>query len=120
MPRLPTMRVIGSHAMSTMRPASGLMGSRVAAIALPPARLVARVEMRALVPPLGFLVDGLVGDAAQPPHGAAVDADQVRADPAAGRRVHERHKFVGKARNRAADADAADVRAPADSGHPAA
>src|SRR3954447_26017676 len=120
MPRLPTMRVIGSHAMSTMRPASGLTGSRVAAMSVPPARVVARGQLRLVVPPLGLLVDGLVGDRAQTPDGLAVDVDQVRGHAAAGRGVHERHELVREAGHRAADADAAHVRAAADARHPPA
>ena len=45
----------------------------------------------------------------------AVD-DRLRA----GRLVHERHELVGEAGHGAADADAADVGAAADAGHPAA
>src|SRR3954454_21154205 len=119
MPRLPTMRVIGSHAMSTMRPASGLTGSRVAAMSVPPARVVARGQLRLVVPPLGLLVDGLVGDRAQTPDGLAVDVDEVGGHAAAGRGVHERHELVREAGHRAADADAADVRAAAHAVDPA-
>src|SRR3954470_7824726 len=119
MPRLPTMRVIGSHAMSTMRPASGLTGSRVAAMSVPPAWVVACRQLRLVVPPLRFLVDGRVGHRAQAPHRLAVEADHARGHAAAGWRVHERHELVREAGHRAADADAAHVRASADAGHPA-
>src|ERR1700682_6164653 len=37
-----------------------------------------------------------------------------------GRLIHEGHELVGEARHRASDADAADVGATADTGHPAA
>src|SRR3954469_10947496 len=103
MPRLPTMRVIGSHAMSTMRPASGLTGSRVAAMSVPPARVVAGGQLSLVVPPLRLLVDGRVRDPAQLADERAVDADQVRAHAAAGRGVHERHELVREAGHRAAD-----------------
>src|SRR3954468_12368034 len=120
MPRLPTMRVIGSHAMSTMRPASGLTGSRVAAMSVPPARVVARGQLRLVVPPLGLLVDGLVGDRAQAPDRLAVDVDRVRGHAAAGRGVPERHEFRWDAWTWSAEPDAARVGPPADARHPAA
>src|SRR3954447_25024581 len=125
MPRLPTMRVIGSHDMSTTLPASGLISSRVA-IPLPPsrltgpARLVAGGQLVAVVPPLGFLVDRLVRDPAQLAHHRAVYAGHGRGHAAAWRRIHERHELVREARHRAADAYAAHVRAAADASHPAA
>src|SRR3954470_23041683 len=121
MPRLPTILVIGSQDMSTTLPASGVTRSRVAMARLlvPPPGLVARGELVVVVPPLRFLVHRLVGDAAELAHGLAVDPDEVRGDPAAGRRVHERHELVGEAGHRAPDADAAHVRAAPDAGHPA-
>src|SRR4051794_8760151 len=116
------MRVIGSHAMSTSWPASGLTDSRTAMrdqlLSVAPTRLVAGGELVAVVPPLGLLVHRLVGHAAQPPDELAVARGQCRRDAAAGRRVHERHELVGEAGHRAADADAAHVRAAADAGLP--
>ena len=50
----------------------------------------------------------------------AVGHDGLRRQQRARRLIHERHELVGKARHRAADADAADVRAAADARHPAA
>src|SRR4051794_16658651 len=123
MPRLPTIRVIGSQAMSTSLPASGLISSRVAmlsALLVAPPRGVAGGELVAVVPPLRLLVDRPVRDAPQLADGRPVDAGDERRDAAARRLVHERHELVGEARHRAADADPADVRAPADAGHPAA
>src|SRR3954447_7464439 len=123
MPRLPTIRVIGSQAMSTSLPASGLISSRVAmlsALLVAPARGVAGGELVAVVPPLRLLVDRLVRDAPQLADRRAVHAGDQRRHRAARRLVHERHELVGEARHRAADADAADVRAAADPGHPAA
>src|SRR4051812_36852349 len=123
MPRLPTIRVIGSQAMSTSLPASGLISSRVAmlsALLVAPPRGVAGGELVAVVPPLRLLVDRPVRDAAQAAHRRAVDAGDEGRDRAARRLVHERHELVGEARHRAADADAADVRAAADAVHPAA
>src|SRR4051794_15897045 len=123
MPRLPTIRVIGSQAMSTSLPASGLISSRVAmlsALLVAPPRGVAGGELVAVVPPLRLLVDRLVRDAPQAADRRAVHAGDERRDAAARRLVHERHELVGEARHRAADADAADVRAAADARHPAA
>src|SRR6185295_235093 len=117
MPRLPTIRVIGSHAISTSPLASLVL---VVAIGLPPLTLVAGRELRAGCPPLRFLVDGLGGDAPQPADRAAVDAARHRRDARAGRFVHERHELVGEAGHRAPDADAADVRTPTDAVDPAA
>src|SRR5579884_2298389 len=122
MPRLPTIRVIGSHAMSTSLPASGLILSRVAAISasplVAPAGLVAGGELRPVVAPAGLLVHLLVGDAAQLADHRAVQAGERGRDAAPRRSVHERHELVREARHRAPDADPAHVRAAADPGHP--
>src|SRR5215218_10754092 len=122
MPRLPTMRVIGSQAMSTIWPASGLILSRVAIAisSVAPPGLVAGGQLVAVVAPLRLLVDGRVRHRAQPPDHLPVGGAERGRDHAAGRRVHERHELVREAGHRAADADAADVRAAADPGHPAA
>src|SRR3954467_896478 len=123
MPRLPTIRVIGSQDMSTTLPASGVTRSRVAMAALlsvAPAGLVAGGQLGLVVAPLRLLVHRAVGDRAQLADHRAIAAGDRRRQPAAGRRVHERHELVGEAGHRAADADAAHVRAAADAGHPAA
>src|SRR3954452_1221144 len=122
MPRLPTIRVIGSQDMSTSLPASGFISWRVAisSLLVAPPGGVAGGELVAVVPPLRLLVDRAVRDAAQLADGRAVDAGDERRDRAARRLVHERHELVGEARHRAADADAAHVRAAADARHPAA
>src|ERR1700737_4452123 len=62
MPRLPTMRVIGSHAISTMPLASFVF----VGMALPPLALEAGHELVPRNSPLRFVVEGLGGDAAQP------------------------------------------------------
>src|SRR3954451_5269746 len=108
MPRLPTMRVIGSHDMSTTWPASGSMRSRTAmsdllALVAPP-RAVARGELATVPAPLGLLVHGLVGDPAQLADDRSVDPAHRRGHAAAGRCVHEGHELVGEAGHRAADA----------------
>src|SRR5689334_19794669 len=119
MPRLPTIRVIGSQAMSTILPASGWTSSRRAIGALlsvAPAGLVAGGQAVLGVPPLRLLVHRAVGDPAQAADQLAVARGQRGGQAAAGRRVHERHELVGEAGHRAADADAADVGAAADPG----
>src|SRR3954454_5785238 len=123
MPRLPTIRVIGSHDMSTILPASGVTFSRTAMfprLLVAPAGAVAGGELVAVVAPARLLVDGLVRDAAQLADHRPVALDESRRDAAAGGRVHERHELVGEAGHRAADADAADVGAATDAGHPPA
>src|SRR4051794_7675246 len=124
MPRLPTIRVIGSHAMSTSSlpwvPRSRLFCVAVmtspSIVALAGARGVwargrwvlspgpggAGGEFRAGPPPLGLAVERVRRDLAQPAHRGPVEADRVRGQLAAGRLVHERHELVGEARHRAA------------------
>src|SRR3954467_6634032 len=114
MPRLPTMRVIGSHdisrtSLSSVSVCAGASWILVIA-GSSPVLLVAGREL-ALVAPLGFLLDGLHRDATQPANDRAVAPDRRGGDLAARGFVHERHELVGEARFGAADADAADVRA---------
>src|SRR3954462_5342635 len=122
MPRLPTIRVIGSQAISTRFPDGVLPVGRasVAVMAGSPGPLRAGDELGSWSPPLGFLVDGPRGDGPQLPDGRAVHAGHLGRERGAGRLVHERHELVREAGHRAADADAADVRAPADAVDPAA
>src|SRR3954452_9406929 len=99
MPRFPTIRVIGSHDMSTMLPASGLISSRTAIVfssLRAVARLVAGRELTLVVPPFRFLVGGLVREAAQLADHWAVDAGHQRRCARARRLVHERHELVGE------------------------
>src|SRR3978361_33231 len=124
MPRLPTMRVIGSHAISTRSvfwPV--LCFGAVAVMARPLSErggLVAVLELTPLPPPLRFLVDGLGRDVAQFADDHPVGTARGAGDLAAGRGVHERHELVREAGHRAADADAADVGAAPDTVDPAA
>src|SRR5689334_14485314 len=132
MPRLPTIRVIGSQAISTSwrPPWDDVRASCVAVIAQPsfslvlgerlPGTLRAGDQRWALPPPLGLAVERVRGDGAQPAHRRAVDGHRVGRQLAARRLVHERHELVREAGHRAADADAADVRAAADAVEPAA
>src|SRR5690349_11427140 len=115
MPRLPTIRVIGSQAIST----SSVFTAVMAYLSSPgPGR--AGGELLARPAPARLLVEGLGGDVAQPLDGPAVRADHLGGQLAAGRLVHERHELVREARHGAADADATDVRAAAHPVDPAA
>src|ERR1700689_1627327 len=133
MPRLPTIRVIGSHAISTSWPGSRFAwdGSgmivvievcsltiRLRSCALPGAAC-ARREFVALVSPARFLVERVFGDTAQVADHRAVQARCGGGYLAARRLVHERHEFVREPRHGASDADSADVRAAADAVDPA-
>src|SRR3954462_6487819 len=114
---------MGSQLTPTILPASGVTFSRTAMfprLLVAPAGAVAGGELVAVVAPARLLVDGLVRDAAQLADHRPVALDESRRDAAARGRVHERHELVGEAGHRAADADAADVRAAPDAGHPAA
>src|SRR5579863_8200588 len=70
--------------------------------------------------PLRFFVDSFVGEGAQRLDRLPVDPDRCRRDFCTGRLIHERHELVRESRHGAADADAADVRASPDAGHPPA
>src|SRR4029079_9180014 len=124
MPRLPTMRVIGSQAISTswvfsvsvcrdwVAVISGLL-TRAAGSAFSPAPLVAGLQLTALDPPAGLGVDRLERDAPQLADDLPVRAAGRAGDLAAGRGVHERHELVRETAHRASDAAPADVRAAA-------
>src|SRR4051812_10696923 len=97
MPRLPTMRVIGSHAMSTSSvawpPVSGRFS--VAVMSFPsPGPGGAAGQFSAGPTPLGLPVERVRGDAAQAADHLAVGADGAGREPAAGRLIHERQEFV--------------------------
>src|SRR6185312_7780706 len=118
MPRLPTMRVIGSQYISTSLPPAVV--EDVAMESSSPARVVTGGQRGAAMPPLGLFVDRVQRHRAQLTDERSVDTDGARRDLGARRLVHERHEHVGEAGHGAADADAADVGAAADAGHPAA
>src|SRR6476661_10899321 len=123
MPRLPTIRVTGSQAISTTSvfDVEVFRGSVMVIVVLPsPGLLVAGLELAALGPPARFLVQRLGGDAPKPLDGPAVDRAAPSRELRARRLVHERHELVREARHRAPDADAAHVRAAADPVDPAA
>src|SRR5277367_4122809 len=95
MPRLPTIRVIGSHAIST-RPFSSSVNF-LTAIALPPDLLVAGGQVAAWCAPLRFVVQRVCGYFAESPHGIAVQAAGHGRDAGPGGFVHERHELVREA-----------------------
>src|SRR6476620_4615954 len=118
MPRLPTIRVIGSHAISTTSPdcfAVVVMSVRPPS----PGLGVAGLQHVPRGAPLRLLVDRAHRDAAQPADDRAVHRAGAGRDLAAGRLVHERHELVREARHGARDADAADVGTAADAVDPA-
>src|SRR5215472_18403260 len=117
MPRLPTIRVMGSQAISVSWP---VVSPSVVVIARSPCLLVAGEKFAALRPPLGFLVRGAAGEAAEGTDGGAVHLACRGGHPRAWRLVHERHELVREAGHCARDADAADVGAAADAIDPAA
>src|SRR5215510_6915389 len=127
MPRLPTIRVIGSQAIST-RPVSSAV---VMALPIPlpggaghrprsPGLLEAGQELVSPLAPLRLLVGGLRGEAAKGADHGAVHHAGRRGDLRSRRLVHERHELVREARHGAGDADAAHVRAAAHAVDPAA
>src|SRR5438105_1518548 len=116
MPRLPTIRVIGSQFISTsLRASAGRSARGVVMVdmgvtpsgrvrldapySIVPIRrwMVSGGQLAAAVPPLRFLVAGVVRDRPQAADHPAVDADQARRQEGAGRLVHEGHELVGEA-----------------------
>src|ERR1700727_1329923 len=120
MPRLPTIRVIGSQAISVswlLSVPAGVSFSTVVIVS--PCLLVAGAQFRALGAPLRFLIHRAGGEAAQAPDHRAVHAAGRGGHGRARRLVHERHELVREAWHRAGDADTAHVRAAADTVAPA-
>ena len=153
MPRLPTIRVMGSHAISTSWPGSRFTwdGSGMIVVIESCSLYLDALRCRAFgamdtaagraragetrtyqvrVAPVSSFVPGWrhfgslstvrTGDVAQAADHRSVQARRGGRDLAAGRLVHERHELVREAGHRAADADAADVRAAADAVDPSA
>src|SRR5919112_2419624 len=118
MPRLPTMRVIGSQAIST-RPSPVPARSVVVIVPPLPVGTVAGGQLSAGLAPLRLLVHRLGGDVTQGADDRAVHAAGRGRHLAAGRLVHERHELVREPGHGAADADAAHIRAAADAVEPA-
>src|SRR5580704_10007190 len=142
MPRLPTMRVIGSQFISTrfpFFPETSLVGAVIVLIrsllfllgglsgifcsvraSSVRSGMVSGRQFSARMTPLRFLVDGRLRNRSKRANGPAISAYGCAGKFPSGRFVHERHELVGKARHGAADADAAHVGAASDSRHPAA
>src|SRR3954465_781753 len=119
MPRLPTIRVIGSHDISTSllfwAGASRLGSVTVAKVsllflarAIVGRGMVAGGKLVAAVAPLRLLVGRLVGHRPQVADDTAVNVDEGGGHDRAGRLVHEGHELVGEAGHGTSDADAAD------------
>src|SRR5689334_6933445 len=105
MPRLPTIRVIGSQAISMRSACLAWVASfSVAVIVRSPRLLVAGAELGALGAPGRLLVGRALGEAAQRADDGAVHTAGGAGHAGTGRLVHERHELVGKARHRAGDA----------------
>src|SRR5580658_9719414 len=121
MPRLPTIRVIGSQVISVSSASPGSVdgGYSSEVIVCSPRLLVAGAEFGALDAPLRLLVHGLGGEAPEAADDRAVHAAGGRRYRRARRLVHERHELVREAGHRAGDADAAHVRAAAHAVDPA-
>src|SRR5690348_1403030 len=104
MPRLPTIRVIGSQFISTtpgestavivLPPDSG--AGRAGSLRRPmsPGLLVSGQQLIALDPPLGLRVRGLRGEVAQGPDDRPVQAAGGGGDPRARWPAHPRHELV--------------------------
>src|ERR1700733_13287559 len=75
-------------------------------------------QFRTSMPPLGFLVNRVVGKRPQRSNRTAVNANGIRGYFSARRFIHERHEFVGETGHGAADANATHVGAATDSRHP--
>src|ERR1700733_4492720 len=127
MPRLPTIRVMGSQFISTrLRFFCGTSDkvSGYVAIAIFLSLVcrwaIASGEFGPAVPPSRLFVQGGVGEAAHGPNKVAIGANDICRELCSGRLVHERHELIRKPRHGAANADAAHIRAAANAAHPAA
>src|ERR1022692_3697664 len=102
MPRLPTIRVMGSQAISVSWLLSEVAGTSFSTVVIvSPRLLVAGAEFRALGAPLRFLVRRAGGEAAEAADDRAVHAAGGRRHRGAWRLIHERHEFVRESRHRA-------------------
>src|SRR4249919_3310514 len=127
MPKLPTIRVMGSQATSTRPSAFSLSLLGLAMVVVMGACLLAVLGLRCLpgasrargelgtrLTPLGFLVDRVLSHRTEATQGRTPGTDHGRGELAARGLVHERHELVRKAWHCAADADTAHVRATSD------
>src|SRR6476661_9383712 len=72
------------------------------------------------MPPLWFFIGSILGYGAQRANRSTIRASRGSRYSCARRFIHEGHELVGESRHGAADANAPDIGASADSGHPAA
>src|ERR1700727_3974536 len=106
MPRLPTILVIGSQAISTMPVSSAVVMCSYLSLSpgsWSPGLLEARQELVPLLAPLGLFVGRLRRKAAQRADDGAVHAAGRRRNPGAWRLVHEGHELVGESPHCARD-----------------
>src|SRR6266436_3411980 len=119
MPRLPTIRVTGSHTISTTSPlaipSASLRCSRDGrmVVELCPGFLGAGQQLGTRLAPRRLGVGGLHREAAEATDDGPVRPRSGGRDLGARGLVHEGHELVREAWHRAADADAADVGASA-------
>src|SRR5438105_15239736 len=108
MPRLPTMRVIGSQFISTslrsLRGAEGIASAMTLSLSSL-LGLVTAFQPRSRVPPSRLLVQPALRDAAEPGDGLAGDMHRVRGEARSGRLAQERRELRGEPGQRAADTD---------------
>src|ERR1700741_2192685 len=123
MPRLPTMRVIGSHAISTRSvlapPVVSVDALSAVVVMRSPRLLVAGGQVGAALAPLRLLVERLGCVPAEGTNDGAVHAAGGCGDAGARRLVHERHELVREAGHRAGDSDATGGRTTAHTVAPA-
>src|SRR6266566_8435169 len=136
MPRLPTMRVIGSHDISTSCDGGVGLSSRLTCVAImlsplfgllyvdvvslpSPSWLVTRGQLSTGMSPGRFLVERVIRQLAETPQGSAPDAHDSRREFRPGRLIHKWHEFVGKSRHGTANADATHIGTASDTIHPA-
>src|SRR3954452_15556520 len=130
MPRLPTIRVIGSHDISTTFRLGDLV-SRLGVVTVAMVYLLLVVgsvvgrgdipggELAAAMPTPRLLVRRLVRHRAEAADDLAVERDEGGGHDGAGGFVHDGHELVGEAGHGPGNADAAAVWAAADARHPA-
>src|SRR5277367_3110273 len=126
-PKLPTIRVIGSQFISTRLRffwgTSGRVSGNVAmafSFRLVGRWTIASGQFRPAVPPSRFFVQRGIGNAAHGSDETAIGANHVRRKLCSWWLVHKRHELVGKAWHGASDADSSHIRTPTNAALPAA
>src|SRR5271163_2326123 len=128
-PRLPTMRVIGSQFIWTrffLSIGVSFIGVVIVLIVNAPldfsvaARAIAGGQFRPWMAPLRFFVDRLIRETAQRAYRTPINPDRSGRHLRARRFIHKWHELVRESRHGAADANSTDVRATAEAIHPAA